>query len=960
MLSSLLLSALLNQDPPLVQPESKSQVKARLHTPDVVSMSASERLKGYEIRLRRESDSPFQRVMWRSLGPEIQGGRVIDIESPESLPKQTLVAYATGGLWRTNDDGITWESLFDHESSFGIGDFAVSKDGKTIWVGSGENNSQRTSYSGTGIFKSNDAGKTWSNMGLPESHHIGRVVIDPKNESTVWVAALGHLYSQNEERGVYKTTDGGKTWKQILKVDKYTGAIDLILDPRDSKIAYASTWDRDRRAWNFREGGSGSAIYKTTDGGSTWRKLTSIPLKDDCGRIGLAIARSKPDRIYAFLDNQNPDQDTDTFDERQPDGRLTIQRFRWAPLDAFLKVDESKIKQFLNIYLPDDQKSEDVLKQLKDGKLDKAGLSQLFLKKSPKIFDQKIRDAEVWRSDDGGKSWVDASNRMGAHGGYYGGNITVDPKNPDLVYTCGLLLLRSKNAGKSWEAVARNSHVDFHVVYVDPRDSNKVWEGCDGGLYLSGDAGENWKAINNLAVGQFTTIAVDDKSPYNVYGGLQDNGTMKGPSTYVPGRSNPNAWTSIGGGDGSWIAVDPRNGGEVVYVASQWGDHSGLNQTTKESWSARAPGSDLRYNWISPLMISNFHSDIIYLGSQKLHRSFNQGKKYETISPDLTKNRPVGNVPHSTLTTISESPFKFGMIYCGTDDGNVWLTPDGGNSWVDIKTPQTEKWVTRIMASKWDANTVYCSQNGYREDDFNPYVWKSIDNGKTWKSIAGDLPAECINTVREDPVKKDILWVGTDMGVYVSTDGGKHWDTFGGGLPHTPVHDLAIQPKAKEMVIASHARSVWAVSTEPVYDLSEEIKAAESYFWTTSDINWSDRWGYNVRGEWDKNDPQEPQVTIKFYTSLRGSGQVSVKDKEGKEVKTMSYDVAPGYNFLTIGLQLQPGKPFEPGNFSQAKTGEDVVRDPYGDRRAKYLGKGEYSVEISVAGKILKTKFKVS
>lgn len=947
-------------EPQLKNPPSKLEEKAKFHTPDVTGMAAAERMASYERRLQMKADSVFQRVMWRSIGPEIQGGRVIDIESPMRLPKQTLVAFATGGLWRTEDDGVTWTSLFDNQSAFGIGDTAVSADGQTIWVGSGENNSQRTSYSGTGMFKSTDAGKTWQNVGLPESHHIGRVLIDPRNENVVWVAALGHLYSQNTERGVYKTTDGGKTWQHVLKFDKYTGAIDMVMDPRDSNTVYATSWDRDRRAWNFREGGPGTAVHKTTDGGKTWQTLRGLPHGENVGRIGLAIARSKPDRVYAFYDNQNPDEEMDVADEKQPAGSLTMTRFRRAPLEVFLQLDDTKIKSFLNIYLPNEMKSDDVLKQLREGKLDKKGLGDLFLKRNPNVFNKRLREAEVWRSDDAGKTWKNMSGRMGVHGGYYGGRIVCHPTEPDTIYTCGVLLLRSKDGGKSWAIVSPESHVDYHDVFIDPRDPQRVWEGNDGGVYLSLNGGENWRHLNNLAVGQFTTIAVDDKTPYNVYGGLQDNGTMKGPSTYVPGRSDPNAWKDIGGGDGSWIAVDPRDGGDTVYIASQFGAHSAINQKTNERWNARAAGDGLRYNWISPLIVSPHHPDIIYLGSNKLHRSFNNGRRYEEISPDLTKNRPNGNVPHSTLTTISESPFKFGVIYIGCDDGNVKMTKDGGVSWTDIATPRPENWVTRINASKWDAATVYCSQNGYRQDDFAPYVWRSTDSGKTWESIAGNLPNEPVNTVREDPVRKDVLWVGTDMGVYLTFDGGKNWMVYGGGLPHTPVHDLAIQPKAKEMVVASHARSVWAVSTEPVYDLTDEIRAKEFHFWTVSEMTGADRWGYGRRSEWDKSDPNEPTATVKFWTTLRGKGKVVLKDKDGKEVKSLDYDVAPGYNWTSVGMQLAPGNPDASGDLTPPKTGADVVKDPYQSRRPKYVAKGDYTIEIQVAGKVGTVKLKIS
>ncbi|MBS1714454.1 MAG: glycosyl hydrolase [Armatimonadetes bacterium] len=952
--------ALIAQDQSqLTRPVSKGEVKAKLHTPDVVGMSAADREAGYRRRLQMESDSVFQRVMWRSIGPEVQGGRVIDIEVPRGVPNRLLVAYATGGLWSTEDDGVTWTPLFDGQSSFGIGDFAVSKNGDTIWLGSGENNSQRTSYAGTGVFKSTDAGKSWTNVGLPESHHIGRVVIDPRDENTVWVAALGHLYSQNEERGVYKTTDGGKTWKQVLKVDRYTGAVDLAMDPRRSDVMYASTWDRDRRAWNFREGGSGSAVWKTTDGGKTWKKVTALPHDGDAGRIGLAVAASKPDTVYAFYDNQNADEESIGRDERTAAGRLTLMRYVRTPLDVLLKVEESKLKTFLTSYLPREEKAEDVLARLKDGKLDKKGLDELFKKRSPNVFQMRLREAEVFRSDDAGKTWKSVSGPLGEHGGYYGGQISVDPTNPDVVYITGVLLLRSKDGGKTWASTARESHVDFHVVRFHPDDPRRIWEGCDGGLYYSGDGGDHWRIINNLSVGQFTTIAVDDKTPYNVYGGLQDNGTMKGPSTYVSGRSDPNSWKDIGGGDGSAIAIDPRGGGDTVYIASQFGDHSAIDQKTNERWNARPTGEGLRFNWISPILISPHHPDIVYVGSQKLHRSFNQGRRFEAISGDLTKNRPPGNVPHSTLTTVSESPFKFGVVYVGADDGSVKMTPDGGNSWVDIATPRPDNWVTRIVASKYDAGTVYCSQNGYRQDDFAPYVWRSKDYGKTWESISGDLPAECVNTVREDPNKSGFLYVGTDMGVYVSTDGGSHWTPYGGGMPHTPVHDLAIAAKAKEMVVASHARSVWAVSLEPLYDLTDEIRKKDFHAWSVDEVTASERWGMPA-SEWEKAPRTEPRVQLKFFTHWRGKGKLVLKGADGKELKSEDYVVAPGYNFATMTLLIKPGNPDAKPDFSVPKTAEDVLKDPYAARRATYVSKGDYTVEVQVEGKVGVIKFKVS
>lgn len=947
---------------------SKKEQKEKFHLPTVRGMDGERRLKGYDQRLKLEAESPFMGIPWRNVGPEEQSGRVIDFESPKGKPGTMYVAFATGGLWRTENDGDSWTPLFDHESAYAIGDVAMTDDGKTIWVGTGENNSQRTSYSGTGVFKSTDEGKSWSNMGLHNSHRIGRIVIDPKNPNIVYVAAIGALYSSNPERGVFKTVDGGKTWSSILSLGDQTGAIDLAMDPRNPEVLYATTWTRDRRAWDFLESGEGSGVYKTNNGGKSWTKLAGgLPEGDALGRAGIAIAPSKPDTVYLFIDNELPDPHPENRDEFTPSGILTAQRFKLLNNELFPKVDHEVLARFARTYLPQDTKIDDILQQMKDKKMTVDDVAELMKKRNPSVFVQPPLESELYRSDDAGKSWHKTHEGilgLDAVGyGYYCGRVVVSPHDPNQLYVTSGELVRSADGGKTWEGAGRGMHPDFHAVYFDRTNPSKVWIGNDGGPYVTLDGGKHWRSLNNIPVGQFTTIAVDNKIPYNIYGGLQDNGTMKGPSTYVPGRSDPGLWTSIGGGDGATVVVDPRDNG-VVYTGSQFGAQGAFDSTTGARWSLRpSPGRGeppLRFNWVSPLIVSPHHPDILYFGGNKLFRSLNQGKNWETLSPDLTKNKPQGNVPFDTIKDISESPFKFGLIYVGCDDGSVKVTKDHGATWTDISTPQPDKWVSRVVASKWDPATVYVSQSGYREDDFNPYLWKSTDYGKTWTSIVGNLPTETINVIREDPQDKKLLYVGTDLGVYVSLDGGSSWLPYGGGIPRTPVHDIAIQVREDEMVIASHARSVWVVPLKWIRQLDKEFTEKDLFLWPVSDTTRTARWGYAPREQWDSSQPPAPIVQVQAWCHSGGKGVLSVKDKDGKVVKAKDVDLVKGYNFLTFDVELKPpgvrkGVPTP----REIKSADDATKDPRADERAQYLPVGDYSVELKMGDKTISAPWKI-
>jgi photosystem II stability/assembly factor-like uncharacterized protein len=953
MISALILAAILTdgQQVQLKDPATKTQERQKFHMPDVTGEPMRDRLQAYDQRMKLLGDSPFRNIMWRSIGSEFHGARVVDVDSPLNNPDEILVSFSTGGLWRTTNYGDSWEPLFDNQSATSIGDVAVSNDGQTIWMGTGENNNQRTSYAGTGVFKSTDAGKTWTNMGLNESHHIGRIVMHPKNKDTVFVAAVGPLYSQGGERGVYKTTDGGKTWNPILTVDKYTGVIDLVMDPRNPDIMVAAAYDRDRRAWNYREGGPSSAIYRTTDGGKTWSVVPGLPKGDALGREGLAMSRSNPNVIYMFHDNQAGDVDEETADEKVPAGVLTVKRFRYLTDDTLKAVDKSAMRVFLQTRLPEGTNLAATVDKIAAGELKMVDVEQLLLQRDPEIFTRRQRMAEVWRSDDTGKTWRCVSGRMGDHGGYYWNQISVHPTNPDEVYTCGLELLKSVDGGKSWESIAQSNHVDHHVYWIDPRNPKIVVNGNDGSPDFSSDGGKTWREVHNLAVGQWTTVAVDNKVPFNVFGGLQDNGTVMGPSTHRSGISPITNWKAIGGGDGSAVTVDPRNGGDIVYTASQFGAFAAQNLVTKERWSARprpGRGEVLRFNWVAPLIISPHHPDIIYAGSQKLHRSFTQGRTWETISDDLTKNLPNGDVPFSTLTCIAESPFKFGRLYVGADDGTIKTSPDGGVTWQDISTPANDRWVTRLIASRYANGRLYVTQNGYRQDEWKSYVWRSDDHGATWKSIVGNLPAEPVNVIREDPVNENILYVGTDMGVYATRDGGQHWMTLGGGMPSGPVHDIAIQDRDRQLVAATHSRSAWLIDLKPLEDLTDELIAEHIHMFEVQNMSGSDAWPYERRADWDKSLGRDRLLTGQFWAGISGKGKVALVDKDGKEVVSKEMDIKPGYIPYSLSLMLDPGKPVGPVDPKTGKTAEEALQDPNQDKRARYVPKGTYKIVVTV------------
>jgi photosystem II stability/assembly factor-like uncharacterized protein len=737
-----------------------------------------ERLAWYDKHVSMKETSPFKELPWQFLGPTNISGRVTDVAVPTPRGKTytIYVATASGGVWKTDNEGTTWTPVFEHGASTSIGDVTVApSDADTVWIGLGEANIFRSSMAGAGVYKSTDAGATWTHMGLAGTHTIPRIVIHPTDPDTVYVASSGHEWTYDSNRGVFKTTDGGKTWQKVLFIDEQTGAIDLVMDPSDPNKLYAATWQRIRKRWNDPRNEphySGSGIYRSGDAGASWDPINEgLPQAHHRGRIGIDLCRSKPNVLYAFIDNY--------------------------------------------------QRAE-----IKEGSRDSYGRERR----------GAILGAEVYRSDDHGTSWrkVSESNRymrsLSATYGWVFGQMRVDPNDENTIYVMGLALNVSRDGGKSFTRLGR-MHGDHHALFIDPNNSDYLINGNDGGCVLSYDGGQNWRSFTDqIPAVQFFNIGFDMDTPFRVYGSIQDHGSFRGVVDLQRGRDRiPRVeFERAPGGEGSSHAIDPTNP-DTVYAAGFYGSIFRRDMASGEL-ARIVPRADpreqaLRGQWVAPFILSPHNPRILYHGMNFLFRSWDRGDEFQKISPDLTHNDPaeMGDISYQTISTISESPFQLGLIYVGTDDGRVHVTHDGGANWDEIDYGiAPRRWISRIVASRYEKGTVFLAQNGKRHDDFTPYLWKSIDYGKTWQSIVANIPCGPINVIREDPKNADVLYVGTDLGVYVSVNGGKSWEVLANSLPTTFVHDLIVHPRDDIMVVATHGRGMYALDVRPIQEFGKE------------------------------------------------------------------------------------------------------------------------------------------
>ncbi|MBV9986911.1 MAG: hypothetical protein JO301_04495 [Chitinophagaceae bacterium] len=800
----------------------------------VKSTPAAERMKANDQRRALLQRSTINNTAFRNVGPSIMSGRVVDVDVNPDDPTEFYVAYASGGVWYTVNNGQSFTPIFDSTDVLTIGDIAVNWQSRTIWVGTGEVNSSRSSYAGIGMFKSVNNGKTWEYLGLPESHHIGKIQLHPTDNNTVWVAALGHLFSPNKERGVYKTTDGGRTWKQTLAIDDNTGAADIDINPKNPNELYAAMWYRTRSAWNFEEGGKTSGIYKSVDGGDTWQLVTpqgaGFPNGEGVGRIGIAVSQQNPSTVYAVVDNNFHQPDTAL--RRTDSTRYVLRNFKDLTKDQFLALDDKKLAAFISNPrngIPAKYTAASIKEAVASGKFPPSVIWDFLFDANTALFETPIIGCEVYKSEDAGKSWRKTNTKpltMFSTYGYYFGKIWLSPVNDNKIVLTGFDVEMSTDGGKTFKYIGgENVHADHHVAWIDPKKDSHIVIGNDGGCNITYDDGAHWFKANTPAVGQFYSVTFDMQRPYNVYGGLQDNGTWYGSSAtrenYDWYDSGENPFKSINGGDGMQVQVDWRDS-KTVYSGSQFGAYTRQTLGTRDRKSVR-PARDLgetalRYNWQTPILISRHNQDVFYYGSNKFHRSFAKGDSSITLSADLTTNPKQGDVPFGTLTTMSESPMHFGLIYVGTDDGNIQVTKDGGYTWnlVNKKLPKG-LYVSRVTASAFKEGRVYASLNGFRNDNFQPYLYVSDDYGENWRPLGKDLPNEPINVVKEDLTNENILYVGTDGGLYVSIDGGNSFMMWNKGLPYSvPVHDIALHPRDNDLILGTHGRSIYIAKLDDV------------------------------------------------------------------------------------------------------------------------------------------------
>lgn len=842
-------------------------------------------------------------LSFRLIGPAAFSGRIADLAVNPKNNSEYYVAVASGGLWKTVNAGTTYTPIFDDKPVYSIGCITIDPNNTdVVWVGTGENNSQRALAIGDGVYKSTDAGKTFENMGLKNSSHIGKIVVDPRNSDVVYVAAHGQVWGPGGERGLYKSVNGGKTWDRILFIGEYTAMNDVEMDPRNPDILYASAHQRERRAYSKINGGPESGLYKSTDAGKTWKKITNgFPSEGNIGRIGIALAKANPDILFAMVE------------------------------------------------LPPSE-----------------------------------GNSGFYRSVDKGESWEKMSNQGSSSPQYYQKLIT-DPVDQDIVITMDVSNRRSKDGGKTWEVIGeKNKHVDNHALWINPKNNQHYLAGCDGGIYESWDAGANWIFKPHLPITQYYRVRVDNNYPfYRVYGGTQDNGSWFGPARTIRQAITNEDWTHALGGDGFLSIPDPKDP-TISYHESQNGGIARYDHLTERATSIRPPrassGAAWRFQWDTPYLISNFDNQTLYLGAQLVLKSTDRGTTWKEISTDLTRQIDVDTMPmmgkvwdkntavalHSStspfgnLKALVESPHKQGMLYAGTDDGLIWLTEDDGANWTKYDNfpgvPHMTL-VTAVLPSMHDINTVYATFDGKKNSsDWTPYILKSTDKGQTWKSIASNLPQGTVYAVREDHVNRDMLFIGTEYGVYVTLNGGGNWIQLKNGLPTIQVPDLDIQRRENDLVIATFGRSFYVMDDYSyLRELTGENLRKQAHIFSIKDT-WQFIMASNksYQGEaYFKTPNPAVAVNIRYHIAPEASVAQNARKRQESDVKPV----------VVITITNSAGEivatnetPFEAGVHSYAwnmriippATTEEALQEGQQRRRvmARIAPAGKYFVTI--------------
>jgi len=873
-----------------------------------------------ETALPQLTDVLFKNLKARAIGPAVMGGRVSDIAIDPRNPFIFYAGLGHGGVFKTNDNGVTFDPIFDKQPALSIGAIAVApSDSDVIWVGTGEANDRNSSDWGNGVYRSTDGGENWQNVGLKDSREIARVVVDPKKPEVAYVAATGHLWADGGERGLFKTTDGGKTWKLILQApaphNAHTGCGDVILDPANPQIVYAALYARQRTPWSFSSGPSVTGgedvggIFKSTNGGASWKKL-SDGLPGQTGRIGLAISASNPKVVMAVVQSYE------------------------------------------------------------------GGTGQL--------TDLRSKSGGVFRSEDGGEKWT----RMSAMDPrpFYFSQIRIDPANDQRVYLLEFALLVSDDGGKNFrEDLSENVHPDCHAFAIQPgtvpppkppkpEDKNKppkppvclrLLLGTDGGLYQSFAGGKNWDHLNKIPAGEFYRISLDDSKPYfRIAGGLQDNENWVGPSGVQSKEAIRNCdWTALAGGDGFYVLFDPTDR-DTFYAESQQGEVHRINLRNGELRRLRPEPAEgaprYRFHWNSPLIMSHDKPGVIYLGGNHVFRLTDRAEKYSVISPDLTHNDPTrtnaigsGAENYGVVFSLAESPKRAGLLWAGTDDGRLWLTENDGGKWTELTNnlpePARGQWVVRIEPGNADPKVAYVATNAYRAGDDRPMILRTVDLGKTWQSVTGDLPAnDPVEVVREDPVNPKLLYAGTHFGLFASFDQGTHWVRIG-DVPPVRVDDIQIHPRTSDLVIATHGRSIAVLDDSvPFREFTPEIAAKPAQLFSVRSVTGAYlQPGFvdsNGKGIYRGQNPADGALFTVWVKEFTGDEiKIAVTKSTGQPVANLKAPGAPG--FTRLNWDLRPTK--------------DVSIEYGSDDPKRLLPAGDYNAELTFGSLKVKQTFHV-
>jgi len=842
-------------------------------------------------------ETAFSRLEWRSIGPANMGGRIADVEGVPGDANTVYVASASGGLWKTTNGGVSWKPIFEREGTISIGDIALAPSNpEVVWVGTGESNVRNSVSFGDGVYKSTDGGKTWQHMGLKDSERISAIAIHPQNPDVVYIGALGHAFGPNEERGVFMTTDGGKTWTKTLYIDNQHGVADLDIDAANPNILYAGMWSFERKPWTHRSGSEKGGVYKSIDGGRTWNKLTN-GLPKLMGRIGVRVAPSNTNVVYVIVE---------------------------------------------------------------------------------------AKDGTLYRSDDRGETFRNVSKQESiVSRGFYYTTVRVNPTNENHVYAVASTLFTSVDGGKTFRSITSRSHIDFHALWIDPKNPKRMWHGQDGGIGVSYDGGETWEAVYNIPLGQFYQVHADNRQPfYYVMGGLQDNGSWTGPSrTREPAGIMNDDWRMVSFGDGFYVINHPDNpeiylsesqGGNIIWTDFRTREQQQVNPWGRGSGGGPAAGQKFRWNWNAPIVFSPHEKTTVFFGGNVLFKSPDFGKTWEQISPDLTTNDPeklkdaggpvaVENSTaeyHSTIITVNESPVQKGQIWVGTDDGNLQVTTDGGKNWSNLvkNVPgmAANSPVSHVEPSRTNANTAYVAFERHMFDDFKPYIFKTSNGGKSWTSIAGNLPAKAyVQIIREDPKNTNLLYAGTELGLFASYDGGANWLRLNlKNLPHVAIHDILIHPRENDLILATHGRSLWIFDDATVIQqmTPQVLDSTAHLFSVRPGLRFAStftRYGIGDKVFTGPNPAAGALITYYLKEKLddKADFKVQIFDREGKLVQDLERPSREkGLNRIAWNLRFGGPEVRRPPSPEQIAFG-------FGPR-GPWVLPGTYTVKMTVAGKV--------